>query len=118
MGHDLGSALSMLGTSPDLDLLSVDVNGPEYIVWSKLGADAWRPRVICIEYDSSRGPRENSIPHRGPSIRSLYQLGQARNYSLVHVNGINAFFVRGPVLSALRNQKRISFLHVDDPDTL
>jgi len=116
--HDLGTTLYMIGAPPNLDLLSVDVNGPEYIVWSGLDPDVWRPRVVCIEFDSSQGPRVDSDSQTGASIASLHRLGLSRNYSLVHLNGINAFFVRRDILDRLRRKRKISFLHADDVDAL
>lgn len=85
------------------DLLSIDIDGQDFWVWMNL---TFQPRVVVIEYNASI-PLEVScviplLPHFrwdgtnwfGASLAALVKLADSRSYTLVHANGVNAFFVR------------------------
>lgn len=90
---------------PVFDLLSVDIDGNEYWVWKAL--EAYRPRVVVIEYNVFFGAEvSKTMPydadHRwdktmfhGASLAALWKLGREKGYSLVHTDSFapNAFFV-------------------------
>lgn len=101
----IDALLHKAGVPYDLDVLSIDVDGADYWIWSALTRVA--PRVVVIEYNATLGGERRLVQHpdRGPwdgtaafgaSIAALESLGRARGYSLVHTDltGTNAFFVR------------------------
>ncbi|MFQ5994990.1 MAG: hypothetical protein ACE5K1_07825 [Acidiferrobacterales bacterium] len=89
----------------DFDILSIDIDGPDYYVWQ--GLTEYRPKIVIIEYNSSIAPeREYVVPaqeafarggtdREGASFLSLYQLGKSKGYRLVYseLSGANLFFV-------------------------
>lgn len=90
----------------ELDVLSIDVDGRDYWIWEAL--QAYRPRVVVIEYNAAlaaRGtvvqPRDYDQPwdgtdYFGASLEALSVLGERKDYRLVHTDlaATNAFFVR------------------------
>ena len=91
----------------DIGILSIDVDGNDYWLWKAL--EAYRPRVVVIEYVGALGPdlslRQRYDPQWrwdyssrtcGSSLRALEELGQEKGYRLVgcNITGGNAFFVR------------------------
>lgn len=96
------------GVPYEFDLLSIDLDGQDFWVWSNL---SYSPRIVIIEYNPHFGPDEcKVIPFDqsflwdgtawyGASLRALYRLGQSKGYTLVYANGVNAFFVRDDLIS-------------------
>jgi hypothetical protein len=100
---------------PDVDVLSIDIDGNDLWVWRAIGAI--EPRVVVIEYNASFGPdRSVSVPHadrfdrygahatgfyHGASLAALAKVGGEKGYALVGCDsrGANAFFVRRELLS-------------------
>ncbi|MCC6417693.1 MAG: hypothetical protein IT429_05535 [Gemmataceae bacterium] len=96
---------------PDLDLLSIDIDGNDYWVWAAL--ENWRPRVVVIEYNAAHAPPQRWVmredpDHRwdgttyyGASLASLTALGRKKGYTLVATDstGVNAFFVRNELVA-------------------
>jgi hypothetical protein len=90
----------------EFDLLSIDIDRNDYWVWKAL--NAYRPRVVVIEYNAIYPPPVQWIvryephiswdltSHMGASLKSLELLGSRKGYKLVGCNfaGGNAFFVR------------------------
>lgn len=93
------------GVPRDLDVLSVDIDGNDYWVWSAVAS--WRPRVVVIEYNAAHAPprkwvmreeprhRWDGTTYYGASLASLVALGRKKGYTLVATDstGVNAFFV-------------------------
>ena len=103
--------------SSEPDLLSIDIDGNDYWVWSAL-TDV-RPRVVVIEYNASFG-REQAVTvafdaefdryarhpsgyYHGASLEALRRLGARQGYRLVGCDsaGVNAFFVRDDIAGDL-----------------
>jgi hypothetical protein len=97
-----------------LDLLSIDIDGNDYWVWSAI--DIVQPSVVVIEYNAALGTRLSvavrydataryqSYPDSydwGASLRALARLGETKGYCLVACSssGANAFFVRSNLLA-------------------
>jgi hypothetical protein len=97
------------GFGGDIDLLSLDIDGNDYWVWTAL--TVVRPRVVVLEFNASCGPEvaatmsykpdyrlDYSVtPYRcGASLSAFVKLGRAKGYRLVGIQrlGFNAFFVR------------------------
>lgn len=92
--------------SPEIDLLSIDVDRNTYHVWAALAAI--KPRVVVVEYNALFPPDVawvaeydaakwwNGTSYFGASLKSLEQLGAAMGLALVgcDIAGANAFFVR------------------------
>jgi hypothetical protein len=87
------------------DLVSIDIDGGDYWVWSAL--TTYRPRVIVIEYNAGLSAVDGLVQERstgpwrgtdffGASLGALITLGESKGYRLVHTDttGVNAFFVR------------------------
>ncbi|MDB5804791.1 MAG: hypothetical protein JWN73_2113 [Betaproteobacteria bacterium] len=91
---------------PEIDLLSIDVDGNDYHFWEAVRCV--NPRVVAIEYNAkfrpplawcmaySREHQWSGSDAMGASLGALARLGAARGYRLVGCNltGVNAFFVR------------------------
>jgi hypothetical protein len=81
----------------DLDLLSLDIDGPDYWVWESF--TEYRPRLVVIEFNPSvpndvlfvqdRDPRIN----QGCSLLALMTLAKRKGYELIAVTDCNAIFV-------------------------
>ena len=94
------------GPDPELDLLSIDIDGNDYWVWKAL--EAVRPRVVVIEYNAILPPPMSLVVpydtnrvwdgsnYYGASLEALVRLGKDKGYRLVGccLMGVNAFFVR------------------------
>jgi hypothetical protein len=103
------------GFGKDLGILSVDIDGVDYYVLERL--DAWRPRILIVEYNGTFGGRRavsvpytpdfrRSVQHSsnlyyGASLPAFQRFASSRDYALVGVNsaGSNAFFVRRDILN-------------------
>jgi hypothetical protein len=95
---------------PEVDVLSLDIDGNDYWVWQAI--TAIEPRVVAIEYNASFGPeRSVTVPYQGSfdryaehasgfyhgaSLAALAALGREKGYALVGCDsrGANAFLVR------------------------
>jgi hypothetical protein len=85
------------------DLISIDVDGQDFWIWSNL---VHRPNVLLIEYNANFGPGESKVipydsafqwdgtKYFGSSLRALHNLGKSKGYVLVYANGVNAFFIK------------------------
>ncbi len=96
----------------EFDLLSIDIDGNDFWVWEAL--DAYRPRLVVIEYNASIPPDRfwvmrydaayiwKKTLYYGASLRALVHLGEKKGYALIGTDsaGVNAFFVRRDLLSA------------------
>lgn len=99
--------------NPQLDLLSIDVDGNDWHIWNAV--TAVMPRVVVIEYNGKFTPEidwkmaynKEHIWDRsdrcGASLKALENLGRKKGYQLVGTNivGINAFFVRSDLAKNL-----------------
>ena len=95
----------------EIDLLSVDIDGNDYHVWSSISVVS--PRVVVIEYNAKIPPscewimpyceqqRWDGSDKHGASLLSLELLGRKKGYALVgtNISGVNAFFVRNDCLN-------------------
>ena len=95
---------------PEIDLLSVDIDGNDFHVYEAIRSVS--PRVIVFEYNAKMGPfirycmryneqhTWNATDNFGMSLKFLEEKMRARNYALVGCNlfGLNAFFVRCDLL--------------------
>lgn len=113
----------------DLDFMSIDVDGQEFWIWMALQA---RPKVIIseinggftldvsktIQFDLKH--RWDGTCYHGASLRALNKLAEARYYTLVWCNGVNAMFIRTELVSnkddfRIENIYRQVPFHAPDP---
>jgi glycosyltransferase involved in cell wall biosynthesis len=108
--ENIAALFAEAGVPGDFDLLSIDVDGNDYHLWSALGA--YRPRVVVIEINGAYPPPQRWVmaydpAHRwrhddyyGASLTSYAALGNRLGYALLATdrNGVNAIFVRRELL--------------------
>ncbi len=109
---NINSLLLEAGFSPDVGLLSIDINGNEYWIWESI--QSVKPRIVIAEYNSVFGLQPISVPYKedfdrtaahhsnlyyGCSLAALCHLAQKKGYLFVGSNiwGHNAFFIRSDV---------------------
>jgi hypothetical protein len=94
----------------EFDVLSIDIDGNDYWVWSAIRR--WRPRLVVIEYNAAYPPPRKWVmqlnpdhvwdgtTYYGASLTSLVNLGREKGYVLVATDsaGVNAFFVRADLV--------------------
>ena len=97
---------ALAGVPAEPDVLSIDVDGRDYWIWSAI--TNYRPRVLVIEYNAALPVAERLVQRRehtapwggtnffGASLQALVELGEQKGYRFVHtdLSGANAFFVR------------------------
>jgi hypothetical protein len=84
----------------NLDFLCIDIDGSDYwLLHDVLASPAFRPRVICIEFNPTMPddlvyipPRSDTVRH-GASLAALVELAETFGYTLVETTLFNAFFV-------------------------
>jgi hypothetical protein len=84
---------SLLAETPipmDFDVLSIDVDGPDYLIWKSF--TRYCPKVVIIEVNSHYPPGVAHVEY-GCSFTSMVELGCAKGYMPVVHTG-NIFFVR------------------------
>jgi hypothetical protein len=95
----LDNVLSKTPIPKEFDLLSIDVDNDDYLIWRTL--ERYHPRVVVIEVNSSYPPGVRKIPKRGyagrdrkrgASIESTVALAKDKGYELALHTG-NATFV-------------------------
>jgi hypothetical protein len=102
---NINEVLDADGIPPDVDVLSIDVDGNDYWLWDALTIR--RPRIVIVEYNSSIASESVSVQpyrlrgwdstsHFGASLGALRRLGSSKGYRFVHadLSGTNVFFVR------------------------
>lgn len=79
------------------DLLSIDIDGNDWHVWSSI--QKYRPRVVVVEFNPSIPndvvfiQERNFSINQGCSLAALVRLGRDKNYELVSATDFNAVFV-------------------------
>lgn len=112
----------ILETTPipkDFDLLSIDIDGCDYHIFKSM--EIFKPKIVCIEYNSNI-PNEveyiqdkDFLIKRGSSARSLLNLANKKNYSLVEVTHTNLIIVRNDLMQhVLPNKPTLEELRDDN----
>ena len=78
--YTFNSLINKYPNFKDIDLLSVDVEGHEYEVFSSLSKNSLKTKLIIIESDKSK-------------LEKLTNLPFLSNYHTIHTNGINTFLL-------------------------
>jgi hypothetical protein len=92
-------------------VLSIDIDGQDYWVWSALD-EFYQPDIVCVEINSGHGSKavveEKSdvlftalTDTWGASLSAVLSLGVSKGYTAVHseMAGANVFLVRNEILS-------------------
>jgi len=93
------------GVPYDFDVLSIDVDGPDYYLWEALTDFA--PRIVIVEYNSSKLPTDDYVvaedkvfeygatKDEGASLLAFYKLGTEKGYQAIYTElyGSNLFFI-------------------------
>ena len=103
--ENIEGLLEAAGVPLEPDVLSIDVDGQDYWIWEAI--THFRPRLLMVEYNAAIDVRRRLVQPRGvsgwdrtayygASLASLRELGERKDYRLVHteLSAINAFFVR------------------------
>ena len=82
----LENTLEDVNSPYDLDVLFLDIDGGEYHLLK--GLELYRPKIICVEYDSSFPLSINFIPRNiqhglQASAISFYKLMRSKNYTYI-----------------------------------
>ena len=97
------------GVPRDFELLSIDVDGPDYYLWKAL--TDFEPRVVIVEYNSSIDPTIDYVVPKsmmevlagtckeGASLLALCKLAAEKGYVPVYteLHGANVFFIHKDV---------------------
>lgn len=122
VGFELNDNLDhILAETPipvDFDFLSIDIDGNDYHVWKS--SSRFAPKAVCIEFNHTI-PNEvrfvqpaNPEISQGSSLSALVELGKAKGYELVCVEGVNAFFVKSQYFPLFEiDDNSIAALRVD-----
>lgn len=88
--------LSEFKIGPDIDILSIDIDGNDYYIFEDL--EVLRPRLILCEYNPTipahldlRATYDN---YMGCSVAALERIAKNKGYNLVAITETNCFFVR------------------------
>lgn len=107
--ENINGLLTSSGFPKELGILSIDIDGNDYWVWSAI--DTFDPVLVICEYNALFGfdapltiqynpefVRGTQYPfnYYGASLRSLYDLARRRDYSFIGCNsaGNNAYFLK------------------------
>ena len=106
--HDdgLDSILDATPVPEEFDLLSIDIDGNDYHVWSAV--NDYKPRVVVIEYNPTIPSAVEFVQaadmsvNQGCSPLSLKRLGHDKGYELVSMTDNNCIFVRADFFELFR----------------
>jgi hypothetical protein len=109
--ENIGPLLEKESLYPNPDFFSLDIDGIDYYVMEAVMNSGFRPKVICVEYNSTYGPsQEITIKYKadfnywrahpthfyfGVSVNGWKSFFKKFNYEFVTVdsNGVDAFFI-------------------------
>jgi hypothetical protein len=114
--NNVNTVIAENGFEGEIDLLSLDMDGVDYWIWSAIRCI--QPRIVVVEYQDILGPdRALTVPYSdtfnayeypttrgmpnfcGASLPAFVKLAKTKGYRLVGCNryGYNAFFIRNPL---------------------
>jgi hypothetical protein len=120
VGWEGDSALDAIlarGPTPfDFDLLSIDIDGNDWHVWSAL--ERYRPRIVVVEFNPSASNQlyfvQDPDPsvNQGSSLLAFIELGRRKGYELAATTLANAIFVTAEEFGKLGiNDNSIDAMH-------
>jgi len=102
--NTLDNILSREKVSPEgVDLLSIDIDGDDYHIWSSLST--YKPRVVVIEYNPTIPPELDLVQRKGEyfgaSALALTRLATEKGYGLAACTATNCIYVHEDDFAAL-----------------
>ena len=108
--ENINALFKRAGVPQDFEVLSIDVDGPDYYLWQAL--TDFEPKIVLVESNPSIPPGESYVvaeedafrlsgtAKEGASLQSLYELGLQKGYHLIYIelSGANLFFVHDSCL--------------------
>jgi hypothetical protein len=101
-GENLDAILARTSIPKDFDILSVDVDGPDYHIWKSL--ENYEPKIVIIEHSGLAEPiiqREGAIHKKerdgSTSFLPMKELGESKGYALLVDTG-NLIFMNNKYL--------------------
>jgi hypothetical protein len=97
-GNSLDDILRRCAAPKSPTIVSIDIDGNDYHVWSSL--IEYQPVICVIEFNPTVPAhvvfvqRNEFSMHQGCSLAALWQLGRSKGYSLVAATEFNGIFVR------------------------
>lgn len=96
----------------DYDLVSIDVDGDDYLIWDAMTS---RPTVVVVEFNQSIPYWVSYRPEHcggalGASARALHDLGRDKGYWLVGRSDCNLFFARNDKVAPQHFQSQLNVL--------
>ena len=105
------------GYSPEIGLLSIDIDGNDYWVWEAI--TVINPVIVIVEYNSvfgqrpwtipydplfERGKQDNTCQYWGASLKALCLLADKKGYNFIgcNSNGNNCYFIRKDKIGSLK----------------
>lgn len=103
--NQLDSLLNLTNVPCDFELLSIDVDGDDWHIWSSL--TKYQPKIVICEFSmwfpyDLRFLNAPGNKNLGCSARTLVELGLSKGYELVCCNNVNAIFVRSDLIGKLK----------------
>lgn len=95
--NNLDTLLAETKCPPDPDLLSIDIDGNDYHVWSAV--EQYRPKLVLIEFNPTASNRCLYVQPADPNCNQsssplpIVNLGKSKGYELISVVGPNLLFV-------------------------
>jgi hypothetical protein len=93
----LDAILEKTGMPRDFDFCCIDIDGNDYHTWNAF--TLYQPKLVCIEFNPTIPPEVSFVQaadpavNHGCSLTALVDLARRKDYELVSVIGVNAFFV-------------------------
>ena len=116
--QNVNSVFSGAAIPEEFGVLSIDIDGNDYWVWTAL--ERYRPAIVVIEYNAAIPSDEGLVqPYDdegwdgtsffGASLRAFEDLARAKGYELVHTElaGVNAFFVRSDLIGEVAIARQV-----------
>jgi hypothetical protein len=98
--------------SPDFDLLSIDVDGPDYPIWQSL--ENYHPKIVIIEANNNdldiiykEGAHHKVHMEGSTSFNPMKKLGESKGYTLLTFTN-NMIFARNDIFEKLKQFKSVS----------
>ncbi len=107
--NSLDAILSQQNAPNEFEVLSIDVDGPDYEIWESLSN--FRPSIVVVEHNQTMPPAFEYIDRGGrgfigSSAISLYQLARRKGYDLIECTTTNSIFLRDDLFATANLKPR------------
>lgn len=102
----------------DVGVLSIDIDGDDYIIWE---STALKAAIVVIEYNASFPPEITYVAkpgtHSGSSAAAFIALAERKGYDFVDLTKTNLLFIRSDLTERL-TVERLALIDAFDRDLL